>query len=117
MKMKPKKPAGTAPGPAEIAAASFPALRQFLRGYLHEDWMEDYETPAEAARQFCEDADPGERSQVAREWLQFYDRVQGQPLPTINRLLKEKLGSVWNVQDTEEMDAISTVFRGEPRPS
>src|SRR5882724_5572195 len=51
-----------------VSAGTFPALRRFLRGYLHEDWPEDHDTPAEAAEQFCEDASAEERQDVAREW-------------------------------------------------
>ena len=93
-----------------ISAEAFPALRQFLRGYLHQDWQEDYDSPAEAAQQFCEDATPDERQEVGREWEAFRQRTKNLSLPAISALLKSKLGSEWAARDAEQLDAISAVF-------
>jgi hypothetical protein len=109
--MREKKPVRGA-GVPEISAASFPALRRFLRGYLHEDWMADHASAAEAAQQFCQDADREERQQVLREWLAFQKQVKGQPLREVNRLLQEKLGAAWDVQSAAELDAMGEALSG-----
>jgi len=96
---------------AEISPEMFPSVRQFLRGYLHEDWQDEYDTPAEAALQFCEDADGEERQHVALEWMAFCQQTKNLSLPAIASLLSDKLGSSWHLKSTDEMEAICAVFR------
>jgi len=50
----------------EITRENFPALHTFLRGYFHEDMVDEYGTAPEAADQFCDDADSDERIRGAR---------------------------------------------------
>ena len=95
----------------EISAERFAALRAFLRGYFHQDMAEEYGSPEEATRQFCEDADSGERKTVAEEWERFVEETRGQPLATINQLLTKKLGSARTLATAEELQKISEVFR------
>jgi hypothetical protein len=105
---------GPGPSPAaasEISAATFPALRQFLRGYLHEDWQEEHNSPAEAARQFCEEASPEERREVAREWEAFRQRTKNLSSPAISLLLSSQLGAAWNPKTSDQLEAVSAVFR------
>jgi hypothetical protein len=109
--MKAKKPHAKPAAAGEISAAEFPALRQFLRGYLHEDWREENETAADAARQFLEDADATERQHVANEWQKFRERTKGASLEVMNRILDQTFGAGWRVLDPVELDAVSLVFR------
>lgn len=109
--MKRKKPTGKPDPASEISAADFPALRAFLRGYLHEDWPEEFSSAAEAARQFTEEADAEERKQVAREWQKFRERTKTESLDAINRILAQKLGACWQVADATELEAVSLIFR------
>jgi glucokinase len=109
--MKAKKPHAKPAPTGEISAAEFPALRQFLRGYLHEDWREENDTAADAARQFMEDADATERQQVASEWQKFRERTKGASLEVMNRFLNQTFGAAWRVLDPAELDAVSLVFR------
>ena len=111
--MVPKKTnaAKAAPSSPQISETAFPALRQFLRGYLHEDWKEEYDSPADAAQQFCEDADPQERQLVAGEWIAFCQQTKNLSLPVISGLLSGKLGAAWNAQSAADLQAISAVFR------
>src|SRR5258705_5971738 len=96
-------------GNAEITAATFPALRSFLRGYFHEDMADEYGTLEEAVRQFCEDADTVERKTVSDEWHRFVTQTRGQPLAAINKILSEKLGSACRLQ-AEDIDKITRAF-------
>lgn len=98
---------------SEITAATFPALRSFMRGYFHEDMADEYGTLDEAVRQFCEDADTDERKRVAGEWQRFVAQTKGQPLPMINKILTEKLGSACRLQP-DDIDKISRAFEGLP---
>jgi hypothetical protein len=94
-----------------VSAGTFPALREFLRGYLHEDWQEDHDSAAEAAQQFCEDASAEEREDVAREWEAFRERTKNLSLPAVSTLLSKQLGAAWQPQTSDQIEAISAVFR------
>ncbi len=98
-------------GAPDISAAAFPALRQFLRGYLHQDWQDEYDAPAKAAQQFCEDVNGDERQHVAQEWMAFCQQTKNLSLPTIATLLSDKLGSSWHLKSPDDLAAISTVFQ------
>ena len=93
------KVSADAPAPP-VSAADFPALRSFLRGYFHQDMKDEYGSPEEAVREFCEDASTEEREEVAREWKRFLDQTKGQSIAAINGLLTGKLGSSYAM--TEE---------------
>jgi hypothetical protein len=97
----------------EITAATFPALRSFLRGYFHEDMADEYGTLDEAVRQFCEDADTAERKTVSTEWHRFVAQTKGQSISAINKILTDKLGSACRLQ-SEDIDKISRAFEGLP---
>lgn len=91
----------------EIDPAKFPSLRSFLRGYFHEDVVDEYGTPFEAAEQFCDDAETDERNAVAREWQQVAELTHSQPAG-LNAALK-KLGSACQLNE-EEITQVSGTF-------
>jgi len=91
----------------EITRENFPALHTFLRGYFHEDMVDEYGTAPEAADQFCDDADSDERIPVAREWQRLLELTEGQP-PALNAALK-KLGSAIQLKETE-IPEVSAIF-------
>lgn len=68
----------------EISSDAFPALSEFLRGYFHEDPIDDYGSPQGAARQFLHDADDDQRRNVANEWMRFLRQTKGQGMNVIN---------------------------------
>jgi CdiI immunity protein len=98
---------------SEITAATFPALRSFLRGYFHEDMADEYGTLDEAVRQFCEDADTAERKTVSTEWHRFVVQTKGQSISAINKILTDKLGSACRLQP-DDIDKITRAFEGLP---
>lgn len=104
-------PAKAAPRAPQISAATFPALRQFLRGYLHEDWQDEYDSPAKAAQQFCDDASPEECRNLAQEWDAFRQQVKNLSLPAVSGLLSTHLGSAWSPKTLDDLEGISAVFR------
>jgi hypothetical protein len=98
---------------SEITAATFPALRSFLRGYFHEDMADEYGTLDEAVRQFCEDADTPERKTVSTEWHRFVTQTKGQSISAINKILTDKLGSACRLQP-DDIEKITRAFEGLP---
>ncbi len=91
----------------DFTAANFSSLHTFLRGYFHEDVEDEYGTPAEAADQFCEDAESDERLPVAREWQHLCELTHSQPA-ALNAALK-KLGSAIRLTE-EDIPKVSAVF-------
>ncbi|HXY50600.1 MAG TPA: contact-dependent growth inhibition system immunity protein [Terriglobales bacterium] len=98
-----------------ISPAAFPALRNFLRGYLHQDMADESGSVAKAVRQFCEDAAPDERRLVADEWARFLTQTRGWSLEAINRALTERLGSSSLLEETD-LETVSSTFREFARP-
>ena len=95
-----------------IAPGDFPALREFLRGYFHQDMADEYGSAEGAVRQFCRDADAGQRQAVAQEWERLVQQMAGWPLAAMNAILTEKLGSAYLLGSPEEIKKISAVLGG-----
>jgi len=91
---------------AEISAAEFPALRDFLRGYFHEDLLDEYGSAEAAARQFCKDADAAQRKAVADEWTRLMERV---PWAAMNAAI-HKLGSSYEFESHDEIKKVAVIF-------
>ncbi len=94
----------------EINAKEFTTLRQFLRGYLHQDMKEEHATVQAAAAQFWRDADIDERVAITQEWNKLLDRFQGHPQAELNQALT-KLGSAQSLEK-EEIKQVSKIFKG-----
>jgi CdiI immunity protein len=91
-------------------SSPYPALREFLRGYFHQDMADDYGSPKGAAIQFSQDADPAQRKTVARELAEFIGKCKNRPLPQINESLRS-LGSAWNFDSLTELEEIEEILR------
>jgi hypothetical protein len=104
-------PAAKKPAPKKTPspAAEFPALRSFLRGYLHQDMKDEYGSPEEAAREFCADASGDERAAVAEEWSRFLASMRGEPLAVLNQVLTGPLGSS-HALTGDDVAKLSAVF-------
>jgi hypothetical protein len=96
-----------------ISPDQFPELRDFLRGYFHEDLEDEYGSPADAATQFWQDADEDQRKAVADQWAKLMAGTKEPSLDGINNLL-ERMGSAWNFDNMEEIQKISKIFRKNP---
>jgi hypothetical protein len=74
---------------------NFPMLSQFVSGYLHQDFMLDYRTPAEALVAFLKDASVAERTQFRREAARFA-KESAQLAWADARRAFEALGGAWS---------------------
>ncbi len=90
----------------EISAAEFPALRDFLRGYFHEDLLDEYGSAEAAVRQFCKDANAQQRKAVADEWTRLMERV---PRAAMNAAIR-KLGSSYEFDSDDEIKKVTAIF-------
>jgi CdiI immunity protein len=105
----PAKKTSQKPTP-QISSEQFPALREFLRGYFHEDLADEYGSPEAAARQFWQDADEEQRQDVAQEWSTLLARTKNLSLAQVNESL-QKLGSAWTFDSLAEVQSIAQIFR------
>jgi hypothetical protein len=97
--------------PAGFEASSFPGLREFFSGYLHEDFIDEYGSAAGAARAFCGDASVEEAAQATAEWTKLRSVLKGKPISEVQMAL-HKLGGSWNPEQPEELSSLDRVFKG-----
>ena len=102
---------GGAPGGREaidrLDPEELPRLAEFLAGYLHEDWNLDYASAAEAAWSYLLEADLEAAEALAVEWGVLAAAARLLPLDELNRILRERFRSGWNVVDGDEIRAVS----------
>lgn len=99
------------PSPPKIDAREFAALREFLRGYLHEDYLHEHGSLQNAVRHFAQDAEPDGRAAVLRQWQSFLELTRPQPLPVIARLLNSSLGSAWIPRHPGELEELTKLLQ------
>jgi acyl-CoA reductase-like NAD-dependent aldehyde dehydrogenase len=92
----------------DIPPADFPVLRDFLRGYFHEDLVDEYGSAEAAARQFCEDADAEQRKAVAEEWARLLE--PNKSLVARNEVIRT-LGAAYQFEKDDEIKQVSEIFR------
>jgi hypothetical protein len=97
-------------GKDAIDASQFPALRNFLRGYFHQDMKDEYGSAAGAARAFCKDASSADRAALNAEWSRFAEQTAGMSLDQINQLLTGPLGSSHSLAEGD-MARISSILK------
>jgi hypothetical protein len=88
-----------------VKASDFPELQRVFSAYLHEDFLEDYDTPAAAVRAFLEDADAGERARFRKEAKQFLSLTAAYDLAKLRTLLS-RLGSRWTPPSRDAVIAL-----------
>lgn len=94
--------------------ANFPALREFLPAYLHQDFREEYGTVAQAVKEFLADADSDEAEGVKSEWRQLRKLLTGHPFSDFQAAL-QKLGSAWRPQSETDLKDVDEILS--PRSS
>lgn len=89
--------------------ANYPALRESLPGYLHEDFQETAGTAAEAMEAFLNEASEEEVQQVREEWQRLRAHFAGHPLAELQAALV-RLGIAWRPATEEELQAIDEIL-------
>jgi len=77
-----------------LKASEFPELQRVFTGYLHEDFIEEYGTPADALRAFTRDASDAERQRFRAEVRRFLEITAPLDLAKLRTLLG-RLGARW----------------------
>jgi hypothetical protein len=88
----------------------FCALRDFLRGYFHQDCIEEYGSLEGAAREFVKLAGQAERKAVASEWKKFMDLMEKSSTEKINQALHQ-MGSACEFSGMDEIKKVTEAFR------
>lgn len=93
---------------APFDPGDYPALREMLPAYLHQDFVDEYGSAAAAIKGFLEEAGGDEILQVKEDWLRFRKALTGRPLKEIQTAVG-RLGSAWTPQtegDLKRLDEI-----------
>jgi hypothetical protein len=85
--------------------SDFPELQRVFSGYLHEDFLEEYGTPAAALRAFQEDAGEAERERFMHDARQFIDRTASLDFTDVRALVAD-LGCRWTPPSREALVAL-----------
>jgi hypothetical protein len=72
----------------------YPALREMLPAYLHQDFLDEYGSAAAAVKEFLGEAGGDEISQVREDWQRFRKALAGRPIKECQTAIA-RLGSAW----------------------
>ena len=92
------------------SAASYPALRQFARAYLHEDFVVEYGGAIEAAEAFAADATVEERRALAAELNHLATASANWTQPRLTEFLTETVGSAWATPSASALRAMAAAI-------
>lgn len=81
----------------------YPLLHQFFRGYLHQDFPDEYGSVAGALRQYRADAGEDEFARFAAEWSSFLDETRELEASEIDRILSTDFGGSWHIASMREI--------------
>lgn len=80
--------------PRSLGPDNFPRLRQFVGGYLHEDFVQEHDTPTGARDAYLRDASHGERTAFQAEAAAFLEATDHLEWSEV-RALFGALGGAW----------------------
>jgi CdiI immunity protein len=88
---------------------NFLALQDFLGGYLHEDFAEEYGSAPEALQAFLSDASGDEIQNVKEEWQRFRAALKDRPFAESLAALR-RLGAAWQPANPAELAALDEIL-------
>jgi hypothetical protein len=88
----------------------YPALRAFMHGYLHQDYVEEYGSVKDAVIEFRTDSDDEEFRNVVSEWKAFLRKVKSQPITAIQKSMREHLGGGWIPTKPADLEMLTRAF-------
>jgi CdiI immunity protein len=92
-----------------MSTKDLPALREFFRGYLHQDTLAEYGGALAAAAQFRADADDNQAAHVRREFSELQRAVSSDDLEAINAEI-ERRGAAYQFASVREWREFSDVL-------
>ena len=89
------------------------ALRDFFRGYLHEDWPEEHETPLAAAEAFLAESAAEEKAAAEEEAAKSLAALGPKPGRRSVDAILRKLGGAWEPEEPAELvEVLERLRRG-----
>jgi hypothetical protein len=85
----------------------FPSIREFVRGYLHEDARVEYGSAEGAAKAWIEDAGAAARKKIKAEWAKFASA--NKTIESVNSALA-KLGAKWEFAKIDDFQKMTDFF-------
>ena len=89
--------------------ADYPALREMLPAYLHQDFADEYGSAEKAVQGFLQDASGDEILQVKEDWVRFRKVLAGRPLRECQAALS-RLGSAWAPQNEAVLKRLDEIL-------
>jgi len=86
-----------------------PHLAAFLSGYLHEDFLLDHDTPAQALAEFLKVATAAERRGLAKDWRTFKASMESQSWPAVRTALAA-VGGAWRPRSRAALDRLFSML-------
>ena len=96
----------------KIDPAEFPFLREFARGYLHQDLIPEHGSALQATKAYLNDLAPADRRRVADEAFRFRGLVRNWTGAETNSAIAS-LGGSWHFISSGELnEVLHTLERG-----
>jgi hypothetical protein len=111
MTKRPRQRRGESGSARVPSRETFPALRAFVRGYLHEDFAAVHGSIGEAAAAFRAEASDEERDQLVEELESLEAVVADLPQRLLRRFV-EDLGSGWMPSSRADIIELLESIRG-----
>jgi len=92
--------------PPDLRREAYPALTDFLAGYLHEDFVVIHGSVEGAAAAFCADANADERQRVVGELEALLRATTSHSSNRLRRFVVEGLGSGWTPSSRGDLLAL-----------
>jgi CdiI immunity protein len=89
----------------------FPHLREFARGYLHQDAIAEYGSAEEAAKAYVNDLSGESRKAVAREVNRFRFATRGRAVEELREAFAI-LGAAWALKSEEDARLVLETLGG-----
>ena len=90
---------------APLTAAALPHLSAFLSGYMHQDFLHDYDSPADALAGFLAECSPAERQALTTNWRTFRAATKEHPWRDARNAFSA-LGGAWLPPSRAALDAL-----------
>ena len=92
-----------------IKAHQFPLLREFARGYLHQDVIPEYGNALGAAETYLADVGSKERKELAAESRELINSLRNWDTAMLNREL-HRMGAAWSFVSLAEFEQVLRLF-------
>jgi len=112
---RPRQPPDTPPSARGLRGDAFPALRAFLRGYLHQDFPAVHGSIRDAAAAFRADASADERDRLVQELESLAHLFASRPARLLHEFMTHELGSAWEPESRRELTELLDALRAGER--